>query len=290
MDVDRCAPLGDGAPAGADTPGVQRVVPTAPVASHRITLAETVCEAAERYRRSRDTYQPPAEQHEAWSALVLALEAQQDYQEALYAAEATRCPSAPVAYSHEDRSEGGGSTDEGFWAGASPACTCGWTGTWISGHPHAKYYAHKAWLEHAIAAYQAQETAPNLQQRVGEWGVTTFPHGTMTTIHRHLMEEAAELRSALSDWLTRQAPIAEFVWPTVMEEVADIILLALHLAHRGRFDLMQFVEDKFNEVKAREWAYDEEAGYYRHVEPMDNDEVDADDLAGDDVAGSEATP
>lgn len=109
----------------------------------------------------------------------------------------------------------------------------------------------------------------DLQKRVGEWVMETLPRSTLTTIHAHLREEAQELDRALQDWLKRQSPIAEFVWPTVVNEVADVILLALHIAHRGGFSLAGVIEDKFCEVRCRTWEWDEKAGYYRHVEPTD---------------------
>lgn len=110
------------------------------------------------------------------------------------------------------------------------------------------------------------------QKRVGEWGERTFPDATIATIHAHLFEEAQELKNAVGDWLTNQKRVdSSVIWPSVMEEVADVILLAFHLAYRKGFSLREVVEGKFLEVETAQWEMSPE-GYLKRVKPEPTEE------------------
>lgn len=61
-------------------------------------------------------------------------------------------PAPLAAYSHDDRS--GGTRDHGGFNLAK--CSCGWQGNWS----HSIEDARVDWLEHAVAAYQAEEVQP----------------------------------------------------------------------------------------------------------------------------------
>lgn len=108
-------------------------------------------------------------------------------------------------------------------------------------------------------------TLDELQKAVGEWGVSTFPHSTVETIHLHLMREVDELGADLEKWDRQQRPVKSDVhWPTVVEELADCVLLMLHIAHRRRFSFGAVLEQKFAINQTREWGEPDAEGVSEH--------------------------
>lgn len=109
----------------------------------------------------------------------------------------------------------------------------------------------------------------SLQERVGVWGLETFPQSTLETIAAHLCEEAAELRARASEHVKDAGNgldvLASYERDKMAEEAADVLLLLLHLCHRAEIDLLDAAAVKFALCKGRKWEYDPEKGYSRHV-------------------------
>lgn len=104
------------------------------------------------------------------------------------------------------------------------------------------------------------------QAEVGHWADATFPQSTIATMTAHLKREAQELLQSLEAWERNQKPVKDdVVWPTVLHEVADIILLSLHIADRKRFLLSDVLRYKFQIVQARKWGDPNEEGVTEHV-------------------------
>jgi hypothetical protein len=122
------------------------------------------------------------------------------------------------------------------------------------------------------------------QLQVGQWANETFPKATPHTIARHLFREAVELCIAtmpvdllrlelradlLADVRAEIAKDAERggvrVPQDVLAESADIILLALHLAHKAGFSLLAVAHTKHEENRARAWGEADAAGVVEHV-------------------------
>lgn len=95
-------------------------------------------------------------------------------------------------------------------------------------------------------------TATELQRTVGEWGATTFPEETPTSILAHLQEEVDELKDL-------NQPMDQF-----QEEAAAVYLILLHIAHRTGFSLHDAAVAKFNEVNDAEWEI-RDRGYRKRV-------------------------
>jgi len=90
-----------------------------------------------------------------------------------------------------------------------------------------------------------------LQAEMGTWCDQTFPNATPETIQRHLKKEVQEL------W---DAPKAERP-----EEIADCIMLLLHLAHKDGISARDALRDKFEVCKKRKWGKPDEHGVVEHI-------------------------
>lgn len=96
------------------------------------------------------------------------------------------------------------------------------------------------------------------QERVGEWGKSTFPHSTTQTILAHLRDEITELIEA-----DRDSPLATDLH---QEEAADCFILLLHYAHRRGFSLFDAGVVKAAINERRTWSTSKnERGYFDHV-------------------------
>lgn len=123
-------------------------------------------------------------------------------------------------------------------------------------------------VEKKIWKYGSKEGMDEFQAVVGRWGKVSFPASTIATIHEHLRREARELLQALDRWDSCQKPVKDdVIWPSVMEEVADIVLISFHLAYRKRFSLAEVIEDKFIVAQHREWGEPDEDGVVEHIRP-----------------------
>lgn len=110
-----------------------------------------------------------------------------------------------------------------------------------------------------------------LQRELGEWARATFPHGTSESILAHLKEEIGELEAAIQParsprgYRTRRASSERY--DAIGEEIADCIILLLHLAHRHGIIAEAEVRKKFERNKRRTWESDDNGrGYRKHVE------------------------
>lgn len=82
------------------------------------------------------------------------------------------------------------------------------------------------------------------------WSLATFPRSTPQSVTAHLEKEVTqELRPR----------------PTAPEEIADVVMLAVHLASRAGVDLVQALRDKLAVIKARTWQEPNEHGFQEHV-------------------------
>lgn len=94
-----------------------------------------------------------------------------------------------------------------------------------------------------------------MQQAVGEWAERTFPGQTDARVLAHLREEVAELEDALE----RADP------EEIADGLADCHILLLTLAHRHGVPLGEAVATKHALNMVRQWQYDPEKGYDKHV-------------------------
>lgn len=96
-----------------------------------------------------------------------------------------------------------------------------------------------------------KEALDALQMEMGDWCDTTFPNSTPYTIIRHLKEEIKELEEAIDQELP--------------QEIADCVMLLLHLAHKKKISTRDAVRDKFEVCKKRKWGQPDEHGVVRHI-------------------------
>lgn len=94
------------------------------------------------------------------------------------------------------------------------------------------------------------DTLHALQERVGRWADSTFPHATLTSILAHLRDE-------VNGELSPEAPPSE---------AADCLLLLLHYAHKRDIDLYAAAEAKLDVNLERAWSEPDERGVSVHVE------------------------
>jgi len=92
----------------------------------------------------------------------------------------------------------------------------------------------------------------DLQDDVGLWGEETFPNATSHSIICHLEKEVKELKGYLLD-------------SQLKEECADCFLLLLHLAHRGRFSLLDEARKKMAINYRRTWGKPDKDGVVEHI-------------------------
>ena len=90
----------------------------------------------------------------------------------------------------------------------------------------------------------------DLIQRVGAWGLATFPDATEQGIINHLKDE-----------------VATEVYPGCdPSELADTVILAIQVARHRGIDLIAEIEKKLAINMARTWPTEpNEEGFYPHV-------------------------
>lgn len=93
-----------------------------------------------------------------------------------------------------------------------------------------------------------------LFRRITEWADKTFPGSRMLGKALHLKEEAGELVRAVE--IGGQASIAD--------ELADVFLIAIHLASQADVDVYETIERKFQTVQQRKWLPPDAYGVVRH--------------------------
>lgn len=103
----------------------------------------------------------------------------------------------------------------------------------------------------------------DMQALIGAWGDETFPDATPSTVFAHLQDEVTELERSL---LFRATMLGR-PQTQIPDELADVSILTMQLAHRLGIDLATAVEEKHARNLTRTWVKDEEAGYWRHAAP-----------------------
>ena len=92
------------------------------------------------------------------------------------------------------------------------------------------------------------------QDEIGTWGDAVFPHGTPLSFAEHLLEEAEELRNAIRDGDSFGA-----------HELADVVILAMQVAHRAKLDLATCIWAKMAVNRQRKWGEPDERGVVYHT-------------------------
>lgn len=96
---------------------------------------------------------------------------------------------------------------------------------------------------------------------VGAWGDTTFPESTFKSILAHARKELDELEIS-----ARNNNVLG-----VREEVADVVLLMVHVAHRFEINLRQAMIDKFAKLLMRkDWVPSSEGTHWEHTRTGDD--------------------
>ena len=89
------------------------------------------------------------------------------------------------------------------------------------------------------------------QDNVGKWAETTFPKSDEESVIAHLRDEVNNELHPGCD----------------VEELADCVLLLLHLAHKKGEPLVQAMRIKHGINQRRKWATEKnEKGFFPHVE------------------------
>lgn len=102
----------------------------------------------------------------------------------------------------------------------------------------------------------ADVSLQQLQDEIGSWGDATFPNSTIDTVIAHLAEEVTEF---FDDYRAGK--------DSQEEELADVLILMLHFAHKSFFSLAESVESKMAVNRARVWnTKPEPGGHFKHVE------------------------
>jgi len=97
-----------------------------------------------------------------------------------------------------------------------------------------------------------KEALDGLQTEIGSRSDITFPTSTPKTMLLHLEKELRELNDANDQ--------------QIAHEIADCIMLLLHLAHRKKVSSRDAIREKFEICKKRKWGLPDKDGCVRHVE------------------------
>lgn len=116
---------------------------------------------------------------------------------------------------------------------------------------------------------------PECKSTISEWAEATFQH-TPKGIALHLLSEAvelciatkcssAEMLSTLEDSFNKTAHKPAEEWPSILEETADISILAIVMAGHVGFSLDDAIEAKMTINRARKWGTPNGNGYTEHI-------------------------
>lgn len=106
-------------------------------------------------------------------------------------------------------------------------------------------------LEHLrLKAFPPQADAmETLMKDTSAWAESTFPGQSTAAKAEHLVREAQELLKT----------------PWDSEEMADVLLLLLHIANRAGVNLLEAARRKLEVNKKRKWGPPDDSGVYHHV-------------------------
>jgi hypothetical protein len=88
-----------------------------------------------------------------------------------------------------------------------------------------------------------------LSEEAGAWADLNFPQATHASKAEHLRREAAELAAN----------------PTDEEEMADVLLLLIHLARGTNTNLINVAYQKLRKNQNRSWGKPDEHGVVEHI-------------------------
>ena len=115
-------------------------------------------------------------------------------------------------------------------------------------------------------------TLDSVIREVNEWKAVTFPRVTPASLVEHLRREVLELAED----------------PTNTSELADVVFLAVGLAHELGVDLATIVADKLAINRSRVWQEPDHLGVVEHVKESPIERPTAPARAG--VSGVEGAP
>lgn len=132
-----------------------------------------------------------------------------------------------------------------------------------SGFTRSEWQAYQAGIERGTSAALAQlraTDAAGLFREIAAWGNRTFPTSTDRAKLVHLGKELAELEAE----------------PSSGEEMADMVMILVHLAHAHNVDLLAEIRQKFDIVQQRLWGPPDADGVVEHIrEPSATDTAGA---------------
>lgn len=109
----------------------------------------------------------------------------------------------------------------------------------------------------------------SLQHLVGEWAESVFTEAEASSIIAHLKSEVKEL-SESELWLDFDRRKTEMA-----NELADIQMLIMHLAHREGIDLGLATLAKLTVNRARKWnPVKNDEGFWEHIPDGDHTEAE----------------
>lgn len=106
------------------------------------------------------------------------------------------------------------------------------------------------------------DSMSDLQRRIGEWCEGPFAQATWQGQCRRLQEEIHELYRAYADspeMLPGHRP------DLIVEEMADVVMILFHMAHRLNVDLYSACLNKWDQNQQREWRVDPQGDSVSHV-------------------------
>jgi len=95
----------------------------------------------------------------------------------------------------------------------------------------------------------SKNSLASLQQKIGEWSKETFPTATPSSLLHHLVDEVIELCEN----------------PGSPEEMADVLILLIHLASLQGIDLELATQEKFKVNQKRKWNKPDSRGVIKHI-------------------------
>ncbi len=102
----------------------------------------------------------------------------------------------------------------------------------------------------ALRSARAAGSLDTRQAAIGAWGHATLPNSTQATVLAHPQAEARDELAVDCD----------------PEEIADVAMLAMQLAHKRGLSLDALLRAKLAKNKARKWKFDPAKGCSVHVE------------------------
>lgn len=120
-----------------------------------------------------------------------------------------------------------------------------------------------------------QNAFQKLQEEIGEWGAKMFPikeshlpkdvQRCKSVLH-HMIDEVQEAQASMHRWDPNGDKVSLTMLLPDPEEIADIGILLLQLAHTAGIDLYAEINAKMRKNYKRKWQAPDERGVVRHAE------------------------